>query len=91
MIPVFDDSKYNFKYLEILRVVELTMLEGGIARDKWRGVEPHSSENPYVVVQTQRTGVMDTCSVLVQEEGIKVECCAEAELCESSILTFDAF
>lgn len=34
---------------------------------------------------------MDTFAVLVQEEGIKLECCAQAELCESSILTFDAF
>lgn len=40
MIPVFDDSKYNFKYLEILRVVELTMLEGGIARDNGGVLSP---------------------------------------------------
>lgn len=29
---MFDDSKYNFKYLEILRVVELPMLEGAVAQ-----------------------------------------------------------
>lgn len=34
---------------------------------------------------------MDTSAVLVQEEGIKLECCVQPELCESLILTFDAF
>lgn len=32
MIPMFDDSKHNYKYLEILRAVKLAMLEGAIAQ-----------------------------------------------------------